>query len=81
MPNYRGTVHPVAHHMYKYDTKRKHDKQEVEVDGKTYIISIPSGNEFRAMEKSQKDFKKVYDYLKENYKTRKSHRSINRLTD
>lgn len=62
---------PVDHHMYKYDTKKKDDTQEVEVDGKTYIITIPSGNQFRAMEKSGKEFKEVYDYLKENYKTRK----------
>ena len=61
---------PVDHHMYKYDKKRKDDTQEVEVDGKTYIITIPSGNQFRAMEKSGKEFKEVYDYLKENYKTR-----------
>ena len=62
---------PVDHHMYKYATKKKDDTQELEVDGKTYIISIPSGNQFRAMEKSGKEFKEVYDYLKENYKTRK----------
>ena len=62
---------PVDHHMYKYATKKKDDTQEVEVDGKTYIITIPSGNQFRAMEKSGKDFKQVYDYLKENYQTRK----------
>ena len=30
-------IRPVDHHMYKYD-KRKHDKQEVEVDGKTILF-------------------------------------------
>ena len=54
MSNYKGTVHPVEHHRYKYDTKKKYQTQEVEVDGKTYIIFIPSGNEFKAMENSEK---------------------------
>ena len=70
MPKYKGTTHPVEHHMYKYATKGKYDKQEVEVDGKKYTIHIPSGNEYRAMENSKNNYKEVYDYLKEHYQTR-----------
>ena len=70
MPKYKGTTHPVEHHMYKYATKGKYDKQEVEVDGKKYTIHIPSGNEHRAMENSKNAYKEVYDYLKEHYQTR-----------
>ena len=62
--------HPAEHNMYKYRTKKKDETQEVEVDGKLYIITIPTGNQFKAMEKSQQEYKEVYDYLKANYTTR-----------
>ena len=54
---------PVDHHMYKYATKKKDDTQELEVDGKTYIISIQVEINSELW-KNQKKFKQVYDYLK-----------------
>ena len=53
MSYYRGTHKVAPHRLPDYQTKKKAQKQEVEVDGKTYIISIPSGNEIEAEKNSR----------------------------
>ena len=65
----KGTHKVVDHRRSLYQTKKKAETKELEVDGNTYIITIPSRNEFAENDKSKKKYKEVYDYLKNNYQT------------
>ena len=65
----KGTHKVVDHRRSLYQTKKKAQKKELEVDGNTYIITIPSGNEAVQNDRSKEKYKEVYDYLKNNYQT------------
>ncbi len=50
----KGTHKVVDHRRSLYQTKKKAEKKELEVDGNTYTITIPSGNEAVQNDKSKK---------------------------
>ena len=47
----KGTHKVVDHRRSLYQTKKKAETKELEVDGNTYIITIPSRNEFAENDK------------------------------